>query len=119
MILSLGTITNPLGENRSFEKSGGIVGLITSSIRLLVVIAGVFALFNFVTAGLGYITSQGDPKALELARQKIFMSVIGLLIIAASFLMAGLAGWVIFGDAGIFLFPKVYGPGEAYEPPST
>lgn len=110
--MSLGEVKNPVGRN--FADQDGLIGVASSILILIVVVAGVFALFNFVTAGLNIITSQGDPKSMEAARQKIYMSFIGLAIIASSFLLAGVVGLIFFGDASVFLSPTIYGPDQNF-----
>lgn len=48
-------------------------------------LAGVVALFFIIFSGFKYITSGGDPKQLEGARQTLTYAIIGLLIILFSF----------------------------------
>lgn len=111
MIFQLGAVVNPLGEDRGLFASNGLIGLMNSIMLLVITAAGIFALFNFITAGMKYISSQGDPKAITDAQQKIVMSILGLVIIAASFMMAAVAGLLIFGHPLAFIRPKIFGPG--------
>lgn len=119
MILQFGTVCNPVAvlrgigctnDTASVDGTGGLLALGTGVIRLLIVAAGLFALFNFIFAGIQMITSEGDPKKMEAARSKIIMSVVGLAIVAASFMLAAVLGLLFFGDATIFLTPKIYEP---------
>lgn len=105
----IGTVTNPLGSTGYGGISG--VGLFVSNIlRLFFVVAGVTALFNFIISGYSYMNAAGDAKKLSEAWNRIWLSLIGLVIIVGSFALASLAGYLIFGDAGYILNPKVYGP---------
>lgn len=47
--------------------------------------AGVVAVFMIAYAGIRYITSRGDPKAVEGARNTLTWAVIGLIVIIISF----------------------------------
>ena len=113
-----GSVQNPLcrisatgcGYGGLTESGGGLIGFASNIIRLITIVAGIWAMFNLIFAGFAYVTSQGDPKALEAARSKIFMSIIGLIIIAASFIMAAIFGQILFGDYTAILNPQVFGP---------
>ncbi len=89
---------------------GGLVVLINNLIKILIVAAGLFAVFNFITAGYQLLASGGDPKKVEEAWTKIWHSLLGVVIIAAAFLLAALAGQLVFGDPMIFLQLKIYTP---------
>lgn len=88
----------------------GLVLLISNILRLLFVAAGVYTLFNLVIAGFQYMSAAGDTKALTAAWARIWQSLLGLLVIVGSFALAALFGYLIFGDAGFILNPKIYGP---------
>jgi hypothetical protein len=47
--------------------------------------AGIFLLINIITAGFKIMNSQGDPKAMQEAQLKLKNSVVGMLILFASF----------------------------------
>ncbi len=47
--------------------------------------AGIILLLNIITSGFKMMTSVGDPKVLQAAQAKITTSVIGILILFASF----------------------------------
>jgi len=115
---AFGQIANPLeildtsNVDRGLTDAGGLVSLISSVVRLITIAAGIFALFQLITAGIQYVSSQGDPKMIEVAQNKIFMSIIGLVIVAAAFIITALVGQLLFGDPSIFINPKIYGPGQ-------
>jgi len=90
----------------------GMITLFNNILRLLVVAGGVFALLNFILAGYQFLSASGDPKLINLAWAKIWQSMIGLLIIVASFALAALLGLLLFHDPKAILQPVIYGPGE-------
>ena len=97
--------TNPLGNNNS------MLTLLNNILRLLIVVGGIYALLNFVLAGFQFIGAGGDPKKIEAAWGKIWQSIVGLLIIVASFALAALLSKILFGDYKTILNPTIYGPG--------
>jgi hydrogenase-4 membrane subunit HyfE len=104
----IGPISPPPGSaNYGVE---GIVPFLNNIIKLLITVAGIYVLFNLIIAGFQFINAGGDPKNVEKAWNKIWQSLIGLLIIAGSFVLAAIFGYLIFGDATAILSPKIYTP---------
>ncbi len=104
-----GTVQSPL-MGTSYGNLGGVGLFITNIIRLLFVVAGIYALFNFLIAGFEYINAGGDSKKLEKAWSRIWQSLMGLVIMVASFAIASLFGYLIFGPGFSILNPVIYGP---------
>jgi hypothetical protein len=57
-------------------------------VGVFLIIASLFTFVNLLQGGLSWITSGGDKTALEAARSRIQNAILGLFIVAAS--------WVIF-----------------------
>lgn len=107
----LGPVDNPLSGGYG-DVSGGLVSFLSNMLRFVAVVGGMWALINMVLAGFQYITSGHDPKQTAVAWQKIYMSLIGLVLIVGSYAIAAILGLVLFGNAGAILSPEIYGPGE-------
>jgi len=90
--------------------SGGLVDLLNIVFNTLVIIAGLYVLIQLILAGYGFISAGGDSKSVEAAWGKIWQSLVGLLIVAGSFALAALLGWLFFGDANAILRPKIFTP---------
>lgn len=90
--------------------SGGLVKFLNVILQTLVVVAGLYFLFNLIFAGYQFISAGGDSKAVEAAWGKIWQSIVGLLIVAASFLLAAIFGLLIFGQWDAILKPKIFTP---------
>ncbi len=90
---------------------GGLVSFLNNIVRLLIVIAGLFAFFNLILAGYDFLSAGDDPKKMAGAWQKIWVSMMGLLFILGSFVLAAIFGYLLFGDPAAILAPKIYGPG--------
>jgi len=96
------------------EKYGGfqegLIPFLNNILRLMIAVAGIYGFLNLIIAGYGFMSAGGDPKAVANAWAKIWKSLIGLLIIVGSFVLAGIFGYLLFGDPGAILNPKIYGP---------
>lgn len=103
-------ITPPTGGYGGSEK--GLVLLLSNILRLAFAAAGIFALINFIIAGYQFMSAGGDSKAVSAAWARIWQTLVGLVIVVMSFALASLIGYLMFGDAGFILNPKVYGPGQ-------
>lgn len=106
-----GEIKKPPGV-AGFDSGGGIgiLAFVSAIINLLTIVAGIWVLFNFVLAGYQYITSSGDTSAHGKVRDRITMSVLGLIIIASAYTIMAVIGLLFFGNAAFFLNPTLSGP---------
>jgi len=105
----VGEITPPPGGYPDIE-AGGLGSFLNNILMLISTVAGLFALFNFIMAGYGYMSANGDEKKVQQAWAKIWQSLLGLGIVAAAFLIAALVGWIFFKDVTFIINPKIYGP---------
>jgi len=106
----VGTVKTQMPSAYQSVTGGGLILFLTNILRLVFVAAGVFAFINLIIAGFQYMTAGGDAKALSAAWGRIWQSLLGLILIVGSFALAALFGYVLFGDAGFILSPKIYGP---------
>ncbi len=72
--------TVPVGKESSF-----VADLIRNGISLLLVSSFVIALIFTIIAGLRFITSGSDEKAVSSAWSQIYWGLIGMVIIFSSF----------------------------------
>lgn len=94
-----------------FATSGsGLTKFITNILRFLIVGAGIFALFNLVMAGYGFMSAGGDAKKVADATAKIWQTLMGLAIAVGSFVLAAIFGKLLFGDYNALLQLRVFGP---------
>jgi hypothetical protein len=105
----VGTVDNPLPAYGSVA-GGGLILFLTNILRLVFVAAGLFAFINLILAGFQFIGAGGDAKVVEKAWNKIWQSLLGLILIVGSFALAALFGYLLFNNAGFILSPKIYGP---------
>jgi len=116
MLDVIGKITPPSpfqDPNLGGEYGGlypGLISFFNNIVRLLIVIGGIWAFINLILAGYGFLSAGDDPKKMEASWQKIWQSMLGLLFILGSFVLAAIFGYLLFGDTTAILKPKIYGP---------
>jgi len=101
-----GNITNPATKYPSTQGEG-LFNFLSNLFKLAGLIGGIFMVFQFIQAGYGYLSANNDPKKVEAAWAKIWQSILGLVIIASAFVLAG----VVERLTGIsILKPSIQGP---------
>jgi len=102
----MGTVEPPVAGNPYFAE-GGLFLFIGNIFKLAGTIGGLFFIIQIIMAGYEYITAGADSKKIDAAWAKIWQSILGVIIIASAFTLAG----VIERLTGIsILTPKLYGP---------
>ncbi|MEK7112911.1 MAG: hypothetical protein AAB875_06395 [Patescibacteria group bacterium] len=97
------------------EKYGGLEGLpvfINNLLKILIIGAGIYTVFNLVLAGYAFLSAGDDPKKVAGAWAKIWQSLLGLAFAAGAFVLAAIFGQLIFGRADALLQIRIFGPGE-------
>lgn len=67
-----------------------IQSFIQSIIQVLVTLAGLTAAGFFVVGGFGYITSSGNPEALDRSKKTILYSAVGLAVVLGAFVLTNI-----------------------------
>lgn len=110
----VGDISLPSGIPSEINQTGDIISAV---IRFIIIIGGLFTLWQFLSGGLEYITSNGDKAKIQSAGQKITMSITGLVIMVASFVIIAIISKLLFGSFTTILLPKfqsiMSGPGNS------
>lgn len=84
---------NAIQNNAGLPLWGALLdpaGFITRALPWVFGVAGIVLLLNIITAGIKMMTSAGEPKALSSAQAKLTTSLIGILILFASFWIVNL-----------------------------
>lgn len=93
--------------------SGSLLGLrnfLQNIVLTIIALAGAYAFINLVLAGLSFMSAGGSPEKIAQAWAKIWQTLLGLFIAAASFVIAGIAGQLIFGNPAALLQLRIYTP---------
>ena len=111
MLQIFGTVDKPPGIKLWGDlAAGGFVDFLNSVLRLLIVAGGIWTLINIIIAGYQFISSGGKPESIQAAWARIWQSLIGLLFIAGSFVLAAIFGQIIFGRPDAIINPKLIAP---------
>lgn len=108
-----GSVDAPPGIAQYNSAAAGGIGLIpfiSNLIRIATIVAGIIVFLNFILAGYAYISSDGSSKVNEEVKNKLTYSVIGLLIIVASYTIIAIISLLLFGRADFILNPTITGP---------
>ena len=102
----IGSISNPLPKY-SGNAGEGLFLFLSNIFKLAGVIGGIYMIFQLIMAGYAYISAGGDVKLTTAAWNKIWQSVLGMVIISSAFVIAA----VVERFTGIkILNPVIYGP---------
>lgn len=88
-------------------SNGGPGNLIQLIFNLMIMVGGLYALFNFILAGYAFMSAGDNPKGMESAWAKIYQTIIGLVFLVGAFLLASIIGLIIFGRADALLNPSI------------
>jgi len=91
-------------NNVAFAATAGITQIqsfLQNVIQTMAALAGLVAAVFFVIGGFHYITSSGNPLALEKAKKTIIYSAFGLVIVLAAFVLSN-----VVNDLGTQAFGK-------------
>jgi hypothetical protein len=104
------TVPSPIATKFGSDPAVAIGKLIQFALRGLIVVAGIYALFNLVLAGYDFIGAGDDSKKVAGAWAKITQTILGLAVAAGAFVLAALFGQLIFGDPMFLLQPVIPEP---------
>lgn len=80
-------VTPAYAQSTDVDK---VTTFIQSVIQVLVTLAGFVAAGFIVWGGIGYITSSGNPEALEKSKRTILYSAIGLTLVLGAFVISNI-----------------------------
>jgi hypothetical protein len=103
----IGTITPPRAVTQAGTYATGPGKILQLVMTVIIAVSGVYALINFLLAGLGFIAAGSDPSKIEKAWTKIWQTIVGLLLVAGSFTLAAIVGKLIFNDWTALLTPEI------------
>lgn len=94
-----GNVINGIGFSENVNDPTGVFEKVISSlIGILTVVAGLWLIFTIITGGIAYINAGGDKAAIEEARKKILIGIVGLTIVISALFLTDLIGYIIGFD---------------------
>jgi len=117
LLAQVGILNNPYGPSgfnvsayTSATPGYGLFLILNNLIKFVIILAGIYAFWNFLTAGYQFMSAGGDPKNISKASAKILHSVMGLLVVVSSFIIAGILGLLLYNDPVALLSPQIFTP---------
>jgi len=90
--------------DRADAPGQALFRFVSKIIFIIIIIAGIYFIIQLITAGYMYISSNGDPKKIEMASQKILQSMIGIIIVASAMTLGTVIGRIAGIDIMNFSF---------------
>lgn len=94
IVASTATLLVSAVRREAAGQAGAIVGfaetILLPLINIALALAGIIALVYLIYAGYRYITSAGDANTADIARRQIVYTLLGLFVIAASFIIVNI-----------------------------
>lgn len=97
IVTSLIVATPVFAQSADVSK---VQNFIENIIQILTTLAGLLASGFFVWGGVRYITSSGNPEALEGAKKTILFSAVGLAITLGAFVLSNIVTQTATGAFG-------------------
>jgi uncharacterized membrane protein HdeD (DUF308 family) len=101
-LANLGTFKPPVENEFTQTAKGGefwaftnLEKIISNTIGIMTVLAGLFFIYQFVIAALNWVTSAGEKGKLESARTQMLNAAIGLILVVGAYAIIGLVGRVV------------------------
>jgi len=88
----------------------GLLGYLSGLYNFLISVVGILAMAVIVYGGLRYLTSVGNPSAVESAKETIMSAIYGLILALVSWMILN----TINPDTLLLKKPGVAGPGSTY-----
>jgi len=104
-----GSIAAPLGVTQYGDSQQGLILLLNNILKIIIFASGLVAMVNFLVSGIQLIGSSGNPDYVKQASNRIWYSLLGLLIVAGSLAVAAVIGLIFFGDAKAIIIPTFPG----------
>lgn len=98
-VVNLNEVINSIGGKIPQLTSLSLI--VSRSLYFVYAIAGIGLLVYFIGGGFGYLTSSGDPKKTEAAKNTITTALLGFIIIFAAFWITQIVNY-IFGLGSAF-----------------
>src|SRR3972149_1770041 len=89
------------------QSNGDILtigGIISALLPYLFVVAGLLLLLYLVFGGFGLLTSRGDPKAVQIAKERITFALVGFIVVFVSYWIVQIIG-VVLGPLRVIELP--------------
>ncbi len=97
--IDFGALNSAIGVDPKLTGSDALGAIVSRLLLYLFPFAGLLLFAYLIMGGFSYLTSGGDPKAMEQAKGKVTNAIIGFVIIFMAFWLVQLLDFM-FGSPG-------------------
>jgi hypothetical protein len=80
-------ISQPTGMKPEISGQGALPKIISQFFLYTIPVGGLIGFMFFLWSGFEFLTSKGDPKMLQAAKQRLTYTIVGLVILFSAFLI--------------------------------
>lgn len=105
----IGEIEVPSGVSELNTESGGIgiVLFLSNLITFFLILGGIWIIINLFLAAFAYLTGGGKSDTHTKVRDRVTMSVLGLLLMIGAYSIAAIVGLVFYGNPTYIISPSI------------
>jgi len=81
--------------------------LISSAVNLVLIVASILFVFNFLIGGIKFMLSGGNKEKLDSAKRQLMNAILGIIIIFSSWAVLGFVGEFFGVDFSTFQIPTL------------
>jgi len=89
----------PIANEDGVATLRGLEGIFQNLVSVVLGFAGIALFLMLVVGGYKYITSGGDPKSVESAKNTLTYAIVGIVLLASAYLILRFIG--VFTGAGV------------------
>lgn len=82
-------------------------GLISAAVNIVLIVASLLFVFNFLIGGLKFIVSGGNKEKMSEAKNQIVSAIVGIIIVFSTFAIVRLVGNFFGVDFTTFEIPTL------------
>lgn len=82
-----------------------IPGLVSSAVNLVLIVASVLFVFNFLIGGIKFMLSGGSKEKLDSAKKQLVNAILGIVIVFSAWAVLGFVGDFFGVDFTTFQIP--------------
>lgn len=79
--------------------------MISSAVNLVLIVASILFVFNFLFGGIKFMLSGGNKEKLDIAKRQLMSAILGIIIIFSSWAVLGFVGDLFGVDFTTFQIP--------------
>jgi len=96
------TLTPLLGQPSAGIRFNSLGDILSLALQYVFPIAGFLLFILIVVGGFQWLTSTGDPKKIEGARNRITYAVVGFILLVASYWLVKIANMILSPNQPFF-----------------